>query len=326
MSSSYRCIDRCGGAPTPAADRERTRDHVVADHRNGGAVFESGPEHGAAKPNEIEAKPWRDGGIGEIDGEICHRTTGGLVNGSDGVGFVHVDNHVRADVPCGLEPQCIIGGTGHDDQPSASGSGCSGARQPHMAGPLDDDALTGTEPALIEPVDAARQGLEDGLFLGCGVRVELGKVGAGRDGHVLRVAAPQPTLIVGGAGVAVNVKSERVVVGRFTEPHQVDRHPVADIDPELGVGRQLVHRSDNLVAGYHRRNLTGHVMVAVELADIAVAQADGIDTQHGTSRWGSGVGEVAGLPPTVTTEHHRSHAHAKMSWEMIVFMISLVPP
>jgi hypothetical protein len=67
-------------------------------------------------------------------------------------------------------------------------------------------------------------------------------------------------------------------------------------------------------------------MVTVELAHITVAKSDGIDAKHCAPRRGNGIGKVEDLPGTVTAEHGGADAHDRTSWEMIVFMISLVPP
>ena len=51
-----------------------------------------------------------------------------------------------------------------------------------------------------------------------------------------------------------------------------------------------------------------------------------IDPKDRSAGRGNGVGKLTNVPVAVSAEHDGADTHDKTSWEMIVFIISLVPP
>ncbi len=72
-----------------------------------------------------------------------------------------------------------------------------------------------------------------------------------------------------------------------------------------GVVVEGMDPTDDLVAGHGRRHLARHVVVAVQLGDVTVAESDRLDGQYGPARRRRGDGEVvAAVPGAVAVKDH----------------------
>ena len=154
-----------------------------------------------------------------------------------------------------------------------------------MAGALDDDGVAFTYARDVDPVDGAREAFEKGELCGGEVVGQLVEPGAGEQAHVLAVAAPQTVLVFEAERVRVAGDDPgRVRGARRLHHHDLDGYAVADFDAEIGVRSEGVDTAHDLVAGHDRRDLAGHVVVAVQLGHVAAAHTDRLDPEDGSAR------------------------------------------
>ena len=167
-----------------------------------------------------------------------------------------------------------------------------------MPGTFDHDGVAVVHARDAHPVDAVGQWLEQRELLG---RERVGHAvqpGAREDLHVLAVAAPEPDATFTGH-VAVAVDAER----RLARQDLVDADAIAFLHAEIGVGRELDHPSDRLVAGddgEHAR--TGDQLDAFVGREIAAAEATGLDAEHRATGRRIGDRELAHLVLLVPEE------------------------
>jgi sugar phosphate isomerase/epimerase len=262
------------GREARATEDPQAVHHQLVAHEAGDLleVLEPGEEDGAAEAHEVERQRHGLHGGRHVEHHVGAHATGEVAHGGHRVVTVDDDRLRRADVARRGQPEVVLRRARHHHDRRLGRQHRLEHGEALVARALHHDGGALGHPGDVDPVDGVGQRLEDRELGGRRAVGQHVEAGAGEDLHVLAVAAPQADL-AGAGHVAVAVDAHR-----RERQDLVDGDPVALGHAELGVRRQRHDPPDRLVPGHDReRAATGDQLDAVELGDVAAAQADGLD-------------------------------------------------